>query len=91
MLASTGILDQTLRSRAPQTIDKFPAGCLVEIHAISGARPLCRRMESMGLLPGKQVQILRNRGRGILLKCENTRLALRLSPAFVIEAVYPDF
>ncbi len=89
MLADTSLLNQTIGLGEPKTIDCFPAGAEVEIHAVSGDRQLCKRMESMGLRPGKQVKILKNRGRGILLKTENTRLALRLSPAFVLEAVYP--
>lgn len=87
MLADTGILGQAISASEPRTIDCFPEGSLVEIHAISGDRQLCKRMESMGLIPGRQVRVLKNRGRGILLKSENTRLALRLSPAFVLEAV----
>ena len=52
-------MDPALQDRSPRTIDRFAAGNLVEIHAIRGDRQLCRRMESMGLLPGKQVTILR--------------------------------
>lgn len=88
MLANTGILEQVIIISEPQTIQKFAAGNLVEIHAIRGDRQLCKRMESMGLLPGKQVKILKNRGHSMLLKTENTRLALRLSSAFVLEAVH---
>ncbi|PKL76140.1 MAG: hypothetical protein CVV27_11790 [Candidatus Melainabacteria bacterium HGW-Melainabacteria-1] len=90
MLANTGFLNQMLVAGTAQTIDHFPEGTVVEVHAIRGDRQLCKRIESMGLIPGKQVKVLKNRGRGLLLKCENTRLALRLSPAFVLEAVLPD-
>lgn len=87
MLANTGILEQAFINSEPRKIQGFAAGTLVEIHAISGDRQLCKRMESMGLLPGKQVKVLKNRGYSLLLKTENTRLALRLSSAFVLEAV----
>lgn len=89
MLADTGILNASLQFGEPQTIDRFPEGAQVQIHAIRGDRLLCKRMESMGLMSGKEVTILKNRGKGILLKTENTRLALRLSSAFRLEAVYP--
>lgn len=87
MLAHTGILDQSFLNSDPRPLQGFAVGSLVEIHQIRGDRQLCRRMESMGLLSGKQVKILKNRGHSLLLKTENTRLALRMSPAFVLEAV----
>ena len=82
-------INQASVSHLPQTIESFPEGVEVMISAVQGERQLCKRMESMGLSMGKQVKVLKNRGQGVLLKTENTRLALRLSSAFVLEAVYP--
>ena len=70
-----------------EAIEKFPAGARVEIVGVQGERKFCQRLESMGLLPGKQIHILKRQGQGLLLKCEHSRLALRLSSAFVIQAV----
>ncbi|MGV3523976.1 MAG: FeoA family protein [Candidatus Sericytochromatia bacterium] len=92
MLAHTGDIRSAFSPANPgiQSIDRFPEQAEVEIVAIRGERQLCKRMESMGLVPGRRVRVLKNRGRGLLLKSENTRIALRLSSAFVLEAVYPD-
>ena len=87
MLVDTNIVDLQNLSSAPQSITHFPEGAVVELLAVSGQRSLCLRLESMGLLPGKRVQVLKNQGQGLLLKTEHTRLALRLSSAFFLEAV----
>jgi len=88
MLVGTGSLKYTGLARGPQGIETFPEGAVLEIHAISGDRQLCCRLESMGLVPGKRIQVLKNRGKGLLLKTEHTRLAVRLSPAFSLQADY---
>lgn len=85
MFAGTGTLSY-LATDEPQRISLFPEGSVVELTAVRGESALCRRLESMGLLSGKSVTLLKNRGRGLLLKTENTRLAIRLSPSFEIEA-----
>ena len=82
-------INQAAIPHLPQTIERFPEGVEIMISSVRGERQLCKRMESMGLSMGKQVKVLKNRGQGVLLKTENTRLALRLSSAFVLEAVYP--
>lgn len=87
MLVDTEINTTALASLAPQPIVNFPEGARVELYSLSGDRSLCRRLESMGLIPGKHVQILKNKGQGLVLKTEHTRLALRVSPAFCLEAV----
>lgn len=88
MLVGTGPLTRTTAANAPQSIATFPEGARVQICSFSGERQLCLRLESMGLAVGKEVQVLKNRGRGLLLKTEFTRLAIRLSPAFTLQAVY---
>ncbi|MBF2055125.1 MAG: FeoA domain-containing protein [Candidatus Sericytochromatia bacterium] len=88
MLVGTGPLTRTMAANAPQSIAAFSEGACVQIRALSGDRQLCLRLESMGLAVGKEVQVLKNSGRGLLLKTEFTRLAIRLSPAFMLQAVY---
>lgn len=88
MLVDTLIQDLPLTLSAPQPIEQFSEGTLVELSAITGERNFCRRLESMGLAPGKQVRILKSRGQALLLKTAHTRLALRLSPAFCLEAFF---
>ena len=87
MLVDTKIVNLPLNALRPQSITNFPEGSLVELSAVSGQKSLCKRLESMGLLPGKKVKILKNKGQGLLLKTEHTRLALRMSSAFLLEAV----
>lgn len=70
-----------------EAIESFPAGARVEIVGVQGDHKFCQRLESMGLLPGKRVHILKRQGQGLLLKCDHSRLALRLSSAFAIQAV----
>lgn len=90
MLVGTGPLKRTTAANTPQSIADFPEGARVQIRLLSGDRQLCLRLESMGLAVGKEVQVLKNRGKGLLLKTEFTRLAIRLSPAFALQAVYAD-
>lgn len=87
MLLQSQYQEASLQDAEPQPIEFFTAGKWVHICAVRGERQLCQRLESMGLLPGRRVQILKWQGKGLLLKLENTRLALRLSSAFVIDVL----
>lgn len=88
MLVGTGSLKHASATHTSQSIVAFPEGARVQICSLSGDRQICLRLESMGLVSGNVVQILKRRGAGLLLKTEYTRIAIRLSPAFHLEATY---
>ncbi len=52
-------------------------GCYAEILGISGGEGLRDKVLSLGLLPGKTIQVISNRKRGpVIIKINGTRLIL---------------
>ena len=67
-------------------IQEVPTGQEVCLSRIEAPLPLRKRMESMGLLTGKKVRIMKKSGQLLVLKSDNTRIALRLDKNFLIYA-----
>ena len=70
------------------TVKDVPLGTPVTITSVQGERDLRKRVESMGLLPGRSVTVLRRIGDSVLLKAENARIAIRLTDTLHI-GVHP--
>lgn len=58
-------------------LNSIKAGCYAEILGISGGAALRDKVLSLGLLPGKTVQVISNRNKGpVIIKINGTRLIL---------------
>ncbi|HPS56580.1 MAG TPA: FeoA family protein [Spirochaetota bacterium] len=56
-------------------LNNINAGCYAEILGISGGEGLRDKVLSLGLLPGKTVQVISNRKQGpVIIKVNGTRL-----------------
>ncbi len=64
----------------------LPAGSSAVVSALPEARGLARRLISMGLVPGAEVHMLQNRGRGpVIVEVYGARLALGRGQAERVE------
>lgn len=59
-----------------QPLSEMPAGHKVRLVAIDGSRQLTRRLLSLGLSLGSEVEILHHRGRGVVVAKQGNRVAL---------------
>ncbi len=59
-----------------QPLSETPAGQKVRLVAIDGSRQLTRRLLSLGLSLGSEVEILQHRGRGVVIAKQGNRIAL---------------
>lgn len=58
-------------------LNSIKAGCYAEILGISGGEGIRDKVLSLGLLPGKTVQVISNRKNGpVIIKANGTRLIL---------------
>ncbi len=80
--------EQTLSHLKPmsEAIENFPGGTRVRITAIDGDPAHCHRLASMGIFPGREVQILRKQGQSLMVKHGHMCMGLRLSNSFTIAA-----
>ena len=70
-----------------QSIAEFSGGTHLRITEVRGDDKLCHRLQTMGIYPGRQVQVLRRRGNSVTIKHGHMSLGLRLSSDFDIQAV----
>lgn len=70
-------------------ITDFTANSQLCICDIAGSRDLRKRIESMGIAIGKNVELLKNVGNAVILKTENTRIAIRVGQGIQIYAQQP--
>jgi ferrous iron transport protein A len=59
-----------------QTLIETPVGQKVRLVAIDGGRALVRRLLSLGLSIGSEIEVLHHRGRGVVVAREGNRVAL---------------
>ncbi len=59
-----------------QPLSETPAGQKVRLVAIDGGRQLTRRLLSLGLSLGSEVEIVHHRGRGVVVAKQGNRIAL---------------
>ena len=85
MLAAQNLLYETPSGQdGILHLSSFPSGTSVKILRIQGNKELSKRLESMGVVVGKTVTILKNQGSSLLFKSGQTRLAFRLCKELVI-------
>ena len=59
-----------------QPLSETPVGQKVRLVAIDGGRQLTRRLLSLGLTLGSEVEVLQHRGRGVVVAKQGNRVAL---------------
>ena len=59
-----------------QPLSKIPTGETVRLVSIDGNRQLIRRLLSLGITPGVEVEILHHRGQGVVVGRNGNRVAL---------------
>jgi ferrous iron transport protein A len=57
-------------------LSALPSGTEARIAEVRGGRGLARRLLGLGLRVGSDVRVLHHRGRGLVLSCGDTRIAL---------------
>jgi Fe2+ transport system protein FeoA len=66
-------------------LDELPAGSNAEIIALAGGGSVTGRLAALGFVPGAQVSMVRNYGRGpVIVSVINTRVALGRGEAIKI-------
>jgi len=59
-----------------QTLDETPVGKKVRLVAVDGGRQLMRRLLALGLSVGAEIEILHQRGSGVVVARQGNRVAL---------------
>lgn len=59
-----------------QPLSEIPAGETVRLVSIDGGRQLTRRLLSLGIIPGAELEILHRRGQGVVIGRNGNRVAL---------------
>jgi len=59
-----------------QPLSEIPAGETVRLVSINGGRQLARRLLSLGITPGAELEILHRRGQGVVIGRNGNRVAL---------------
>jgi ferrous iron transport protein A len=59
-----------------KTLSEILVGQKVRLVAVDGGRQLVRRLLSLGLAIGAEVEVLHHRGRGVVVAREGNRVAL---------------
>lgn len=67
-----------------------PVGQKVRLVAISGGKQLTRRLLSLGLTVGSELEVLHHRGRGVVVAKQGNRVALGKGIAEKMHAVKLD-
>ncbi len=63
-------------SPSSASLDSLPVGARVKITDILGGRILHRRLLSLGLRIGSEIEVLHHRGRGVVVATQGNRVAL---------------
>ena len=61
---------------AEQVLSAFPVGRRVRLVSIQGGRLLIRRLLSLGLTVGNELEVLHHRGGGVVVGRDGNRVAL---------------
>ncbi len=73
------------------SLDTLPIGGRARIMLIQGGRNLHRRLMGLGLRIGSEVEVLHHRGRGVVIACAGSRVALGggVAEKLLIESLPP--
>jgi len=66
----------SVRVMSSKTLSEVLVGQKVRLVAVDGGRELVRRLLSLGLSIGSEVEVLHHRGRGVVVAREGNRVAL---------------
>ena len=58
------------------TLDLLPVGVHARIERLNGGREMTRRLLSLGLRVGSEVDVVQHRGRGVVVASHGVRVAL---------------
>ncbi len=58
------------------SLDLLPVGRRARIARLNGGREMTRRLLSLGLRVGSEVDVVQHRGRGVVVACQDARVAL---------------
>jgi ferrous iron transport protein A len=61
---------------APTTLLQLPEGARARIIQIQGGRNLIRRLISLGLRIGSEINVVQQRKKGVVVACNGNRVAL---------------
>ena len=75
---------------ASRPLNEAPVGRKVRLVAINGNKRLTRRLLSLGLNVGSEVEILNRRGRGVVVGKQGNRVALGKGVAEKLQAELLD-
>lgn len=73
-----------------QPLSKIPAGMTVRLVSIDGGRQLTRRLLSLGITLGSELEILHHRGHGVVIGQNGNRVALGRGIAEKLQAEKVD-
>lgn len=73
-----------------QPLGKIPTGETVRLVSIDGNHQLIRRLLSLGITPGVEVEILHHRGQGVVIGRNGNRVALGKSIVDKLQAEKVD-
>ncbi len=73
-----------------QPLSETPVGTRVRLVAVDGGRKLTRRLLSLGLSIGTEVEVLHHRGHGVVVGSEGNRVALGAGMADKVRAEVLD-
>jgi len=73
-----------------QSLSDIPAGKTVRLISIEGGRQLTRRLLSLGITIGSELEILHHRGHGVVIGQNGNRVALGRGIAEKIKAEKVD-
>jgi len=74
-------------SMQSQPLSNIPTGEIVRLVSIDGDRQLVRRLLSLGITPGVEVEILQYRGQGVVIGRNGNRVALGKS---IVDKLYAE-
>jgi ferrous iron transport protein A len=73
-----------------QSLSETPVGVKVRVVDIDGGRDLTRRLLSLGLSVGAELEVLHHRGRGVVVGNQGNRVALGAGMADKVRAEVVD-
>ena len=73
-----------------QLLSETPVGRRARVVAIDGGRELARRLLSLGLCVGTEIEVLHHRGRAVVVGSQGNRLALGAGMADKVRAEVLD-
>jgi len=73
-----------------QPLSETPVGAKVRVVGIDGGRDLIRRLLSLGLSVGAEIEVLHHRGRAVVVGSQGNRVALGAGMADKVRAEVLD-